>query len=190
MNRRSILTGIVTAFSTVAALGVAYPFLRAWFPMGQHELTLDLQLDGMAIGESRLVRWLGRNVYVVRRKPDIEARLNKTTATREDPLSKLSSQPLYAQNTYRSRRPEHLLVYANCTHLGCEVGLKDLLDDKTRDISGADKDSVYFAGFRCPCHSSEFDAAGRVEKGSAARFNLEVPNYDYVGRNVIRLKKV
>ena len=185
MNRRSLLTRIVSAFSVVAALGVAYPFLRAWFPRGKYELILDLELDGMAIGETRLVRWLGRNVYVIRRDPDIQERLSKTTATREDPLSKLSRQPQYAQNTYRSRRPEHLLVYANCTHLGCEVALKYMLDDQI-----ADKNSGSFSGFRCPCHLSEFDAAGRVEQGSAARLNLEVPNYNYVARNVIRLKKV
>jgi len=64
---------------------------------------------------------------------------------------------------------EHLLFYANCTHLGCEVA---------RNEKG---------GFTCPCHNSEFDGAGRVMEGSAAKLDLEAPEYRYAGQGTIRL---
>jgi len=172
MNRRSLLTGIVYLFSGITALGFSYPFLRAWFPMGKYELSLDLDLESMRVGEVRLVNWLGRNVYVVRRPRGIEGKLISLNESREDPLSETSRQPAFARNFMRARRSDHLLVFANCTHLGCEVRAR-----------GAD-------GFDCPCHRSQFDAAGRVEKGAAATMNLEVPHYDYVGANVIRLRDV
>lgn len=172
MNRRSLLTNIVVFFSAVTAIGFSYPFFRAWFPMGKQELSLDLDLEEMSVGEVKLVSWLGRNVYIVRRPGDVEHKLSLLSDSREDPESLTSRQPDFAKNTIRARRADHLVVYANCTHLGCEVQVK-----------GAE-------GFDCPCHRSRFDAAGRVEQGAAARMNLEVPHYDYVGPNAIRLKKV
>ena len=171
MNRRQALKGIVAGFSAVALAAFAFPFLRSWLPSVKQRLSLDLNLEAMRVGDARVVKWLGRNVYVVRR--DTTAGL-PDDETREDPDSERSIQPDYTRNAQRSRKPEHLLVYANCTHLGCEVGL---LEDTS------------FSGFRCPCHDSEFDAAGRVEKGAAAKLNLEVPDYDYIGRTSIRLRK-
>ncbi len=172
MNRRSLLSGIVYLFSGITAIGISYPFIRAWFPMGRQELSLDIDLEEMKIGETRVVSWLGRNVYIIRRPDNVVESLNAQTDSREDPESENSRQPAFARNLLRSRRAEHLLVYSNCTHLGCEV-----------EANGAE-------GFDCPCHRSSFDASGRVEKGSAARTNLEVPHYDYAGPHVIRLKKV
>lgn len=68
---------------------------------------------------------------------------------------------------------EHLVVYTNCTHLGCEVRLT--------------KEDGEFSGFECPCHQSAFDTAGRVEPGSAAKSDLEAPDYIYAGGDIIRL---
>lgn len=72
-------------------------------------------------------------------------------------------------------RPDdsYLVVYTNCTHLGCEVRL-------TREGNA-------FTGFECPCHQSSFDVMGRVEAGSAASRDLEVPDYIYTGSDTIRL---
>ena len=173
IDRRTLLTRIVAGFSLIGLAGFAVPFIRSWVPAFRNETILDVDVGGMVPGDLKVVRWLGRNVMVVRRDKTQVERLIVSDAL-NDPDSLLSHQPDYAANTFRSRKPEHLLVYANCTHLGCEVDF----------TAGA-----RLAGFRCPCHRSEYDIAGRVEKGAAAKLNLEVPEYEYVGRTMIRLRK-
>ena len=173
IDRRTLLTRIVAGFSVIGLAGFAVPFIRSWVPAFRNETILDVDVGGMVPGDLKVVRWLGRNVMVVRRDRTQVERLIVSDAL-NDPDSLLSHQPDYAANTFRSRKPEHLLVYANCTHLGCEVDF----------TAGA-----RLAGFRCPCHRSDYDIAGRVEKGAAAKLNLEVPEYEYVGRTMIRLRK-
>ena len=173
IDRRTLLTRIVAGFSLIGLAGFSVPFIRSWVPAFRNETILDVDVGGMVAGDIKVVRWLGRNVMVVRRDRNQVERLIVSDAL-NDPDSLLSHQPDYAANTFRSRKPEHLLVYANCTHPGCEVDF----------TAGA-----RLAGFRCPCHRSEYDIAGRVEKGAAAKLNLEVPEYEYVGRTMIRLRK-
>tara|TARA_B100000809_G_C15133332_1_gene529391 strand:+ start:1179 stop:1706 length:528 start_codon:yes stop_codon:yes gene_type:complete len=173
IDKRTLLTRIVAGFSLIGLAGFSVPFIRPWVPAFRNETILDVDVGGMVVGDIKVVRWLGRNVMVVRRDKTQVERLIVSDAL-NDPDSLLSHQPDYAANTFRSRKPEHLLVYANCTHLGCEVDF----------TAGA-----RLAGFRCPCHRSEYDIAGRVEKGAAAKLNLEVPEYEYVGRTMIRLRK-
>ena len=173
IDRRTLLTRIVAGFSLIGLAGFSVPFIRSWVPAFRNETILDVDVGGMVAGDIKVVRWLGRHVMVLRRDRNQVERLIVSDAL-NDPDSLLSQQPDYAANTFRSRKPEHLLVYANCTHLGCEVDF----------TAGA-----RLAGFRCPCHRSEYDIAGRVEKGAAAKLNLEVPEYEYVGRTVIRLRK-
>lgn len=173
MDRRTLLTRIVAGFSLIGLVGFSVPFIRSWVPAFRNETILDVDVDGMRVGDIKTVRWLGRNVLIVRRDTNQVERLIVSDAL-NDPNSLLSRQPDYAANTIRSRKPEHLLVYANCTHLGCEV-----------DFTIGDG----LTGFRCPCHRSEYDIAGRVEKGAAAKLNLEVPEYEYLGRTMIRLRK-
>jgi ubiquinol-cytochrome c reductase iron-sulfur subunit len=173
VDRRTLLTRIVAGFSLIGLAGFSIPFIRSWVPAFRNEIILDVDVDGMDAGDVKVVRWLGRNVLVVRRDRTEVDQLIVSDAL-NDPASTLSHQPEFATNTFRSRKPEHLLVYSNCTHLGCEVEF----------TAGA-----RLAGFRCPCHRSEYDIAGRVEKGAAAKLNLEVPDYEYIGRAMIRLRK-
>lgn len=171
MNRRTLLRRIVATFSAITVVGVSFPFLKSWLPDFDQTFSLDIDLEDLDVGEAKTVRWLGRNVYIVRREPGALV----TAAQLQDPESARSSQPEFAKNELRARKPDHLVVFANCTHLGCEV-------EKLGD-SG-------FEGFSCPCHQSEFDRSGRVKNGSAAKLNLEVPDYEYIGRQVIRLRQV
>ena len=175
MDRRKALTSIVAVFSGIAAIGFSIPFFKFLFPGFRNEVVLDIDIADMEPGEFKRIRWLGRHVYLIRRNQGTVRTLSELGDSREDPESERSRQPSYASNTQRSIKPEHLLVYANCTHLGCEVEVKT---------------GENFEGFRCPCHRSEFDSAGRVEKGAAAKLNLEVPEYGYVAKDVIRLKQV
>jgi len=91
-----------------------------------------------------------------------------------DPDSEIAQQPVYAQNGFRSIRPDILVVLGVCTHLGCaptknfERGVASGLSENWR------------GGFFCPCHGSKFDLAGRVYKNVPAPTNLEVPPHSFL----------
>ncbi|MGN6449189.1 MAG: ubiquinol-cytochrome c reductase iron-sulfur subunit, partial [Brucella intermedia] len=63
-----------------------------------------------------------------------------------------------------------LIVYGNCTHLGC-VPLGE---------SGS------FGGWFCPCHGSTYDTAGRIRSGPAPE-NMHIPQYAFTSDTVIRI---
>ncbi len=168
MNRRILLTRIVQGFSVVGAGFLAYPFIKAFLPVSARE-GLEVDVSGLRPGESRMVHWQGRNVFVVRRTAATIRGIEQEIDHLKDPDSRHSSQPEFARNPGRSRIPELFVAYANCTHLGCEVALRE------------------GRGFVCPCHDSKFDASGRVYREAVASLNLQVPNYKMVSRRVLVL---
>jgi ubiquinol-cytochrome c reductase iron-sulfur subunit len=96
-----------------------------------------------------------------------------------DPKSQRTAfpTPAFAQNEYRSIKPEYLVVVGICTHLGCNpVG--PFGANQSAQL-GADQ------GFVCPCHGSTFDLAGRVFKNKPAPDNLVIPPYTYVSDSVV-----
>lgn len=172
IDRRTLLLRIVQGFSVTGAFFLTYPFVKAWLPAFNQNHTLEVDLSGLAIGEIKQVSWLGRNVMIIRRTPEEISSLIKTEDELKDPASVHSQQPALAVNDFRSLRPDVFVAYSNCTHLGCEVS-----------TSGT------AARFNCPCHLSEYDAAGRVHKGAVAPTNLEVPDYQFVSRKSLLLVK-
>ena len=42
-------------------------------------------------------------------------------------------------------------------------------------------------GFRCPCHGSPFDPAGRVVKNVPAPTNLDIPDYRFTGASMLQI---
>jgi len=172
VKRRWLLTRIVQGF-TVTGLGfLTYPFLKSWIPAFSEDTSLDVSLEALAPGESRLVRWRGRNLFVQRRSREMLRSLEGSELALKDPTSLDSSQPAFAANSFRSLRSDVFVTYINCTHLGCEV-------------SAVNKDGI---GFKCPCHQSDYDLAGRVLVDAAAPANLEIPHYQFVSGNIIRLE--
>ena len=72
-------------------------------------------------------------------------------------------------------KPGHapwLVVYGNCTHLGC-VPLGHQGE---------------YEGWFCPCHGSIFDTSGRV-RGGPAPINLPVPPYTFLSDTKIRHRR-
>jgi Rieske Fe-S protein len=45
---------------------------------------------------------------------------------------------------------------------------------------------VFWRGFFCPCHGSQYDTSGRVRRGPAPQ-NLVVPPYEFVSDSKIRI---
>jgi ubiquinol-cytochrome c reductase iron-sulfur subunit len=172
LNRRRLLTRIVQGFSLTGALFLAYPFVKSWLPGFYQAHTLEVDLSDLSDGEIKQVPWLGRHVMVTRRSREEIESLNEYSETLKDPNSGNSRQPEFALNDHRSLRRDVFVAFGNCTHLGCVVG-GNVSDTGAR--------------FSCPCHLSEFDAAGRVFTDAAAPFNLEVPNYQFLSRQTLLL---
>jgi ubiquinol-cytochrome c reductase iron-sulfur subunit len=118
------------------------------------------------------VEWRSKPVWLLRRTPDMLARLQSVRSELADPNSAVASQqPSYARNPDRSVQPELMVAVGLCTHLGCIPSYQPKPDSLQPGWPG---------GFYCPCHGSKFDLAGRVFKGSPAPTNLVVPRYSFI----------
>jgi ubiquinol-cytochrome c reductase iron-sulfur subunit len=169
---------LVVATSVVggaAAIGAAAPFVASMWPSERARAAgapVQVDLSRVAPGELAVIEWRGKPVWVLRRTPEMLASLKAAEPRLSDPASKASEQPKYAQNEYRSAKPEIMVMEGVCTHLGCSPQLKSA---EARAEMGAD----WPGGFYCPCHGSKFDYAGRVFRGAPAPTNLRVPPYTF-----------
>jgi len=131
---------------------------------------VEVDLTRIAPGELAVIEWRGKPVWVIRRTQEMLASLKAAEPRLSDPGSKASEQPKYAENEYRSAKPDVMVMEGVCTHLGCSPQLKSA---EAKGEMGAD----WVGGFYCPCHGSKFDLSGRVLKDVPAPLNLRVPPY-------------
>jgi ubiquinol-cytochrome c reductase iron-sulfur subunit len=170
---------LVVATSVVggaAGIGVAAPFVASMWPSERARAAgapIEVDVSRIAPGELAVFEWRGKPVWVLRRTPEMIASLKSVEPRLSDPSSKASDQPKYAENEYRSARPDLLVLVGVCTHLGCSP------QEKSADAKG-EMGADWPGGFYCPCHGSKFDFAGRVFNGSPAPTNLVVPPYTVV----------
>jgi len=173
LSRRKFLTTATIATGAVGVGFAAVPFIASWNPSERARAEGEpvmLDLSKLEPGQMTTPIWRKTPIYVVRRTPDMLARIAGHDSELKDPNSKNSEQPPYAQNAQRSRTGEFLVLIGICTHLGCLP--------KQRFAAGELYPS-WPGGFHCPCHGSRFDLAGRVFDGSPASTNLRVPRYSY-----------
>jgi ubiquinol-cytochrome c reductase iron-sulfur subunit len=169
---------LTAATAATAAVGGAFtlvPFIASWRPSERARALgapLEIDISKLEPGQMITQSWRKQPVYVVRRTPEAVAGLAKVGPSLKDPQSDASAQPVYAKNEARSIKPEFLVLYAACTHLGCLPKQYFTQGDPTL---GAD----WPGGFFCPCHGSRFDLAGRVFNGSPASLNLAVPPHKF-----------
>ncbi len=174
-GRRRFLTWSTAAVGGVGAAFVAVPFISSWNPSAKAKAAgAPVEVDVSKIEPGQLIRveWRGKPVWVVSRTQETLDELTKIDKDLRDPDSDEPQQPDYAQNTYRSIKPELLVTVGICTHLGCSPTYMP-------GNFGAQVEGVDY-GFFCPCHGSKFDMAGRVFKNVPAPLNLEVPPYYYM----------
>jgi ubiquinol-cytochrome c reductase iron-sulfur subunit len=170
---------LVVATSVVggaASVGVAVPFVASMWPSERARAAgapVEVDLTRIAPGELGVIEWRGKPVWILRRTKEMLESLKAVEPRLSDPQSKASDQPKYAENEFRSKNPELLVLIGVCTHLGCSPQEKPA---EAKAEMGAD----WPGGFYCPCHGSKFDLAGRVFKGSPAPLNLVVPPYTMV----------
>jgi len=174
-SRRRFLTATTAVVGGLGAAAVAVPFIKSWNPSAKAKAAgAPVEVDVSKLEEGQMVRveWRGKPVWVVRRPQSIVDALKTHDDQLRDPDSGQEQQPGYAQNTYRSIKPEYFVAVGICTHLGCSPSY--LPDSFSEQVQGVK------AGFFCPCHGSKFDMAGRVFQGVPAPLNLVVPKHMYL----------
>jgi ubiquinol-cytochrome c reductase iron-sulfur subunit len=173
---RRTLVAATSVVGGAAAVGAAIPFVASMNPSARARAAgapVEAEIATMQPGELRVFEWRGKPVWVIRRSPEMIESLKAVVPNLTDPQSKASTQPQYAENEFRSIKPDIMVMEGVCTHLGCSPQLKSA-DAK------AEMGTDWVGGFYCPCHGSKFDYAGRVFRGAPAPTNLPVPPYTFV----------
>lgn len=150
--------GAVTIFSMIDTMNPAKDVLAL--------STTEVDLSPLEEGQSLTVMWRGKPVFIRHRTYN---EINDANNVSIDNLKHMAS------DESRVKDPKWLVVIGVCTHLGCVP-----LGQKIGDNKGE------FGGWFCPCHGSHYDTSGRIRKGPAP-LNLEVPPYDFVSDEIIKI---
>ena len=160
-TRRDFLYLTAGAVGAVGAAGTGWTLVDSLNPAADATAfpSIEVDLEFIAPGTGATVPWRGKPVFIRHRTSgEIAEAENVDIATLPDPQA----------DRDRTVKPQWLVVFGVCTHLGCIP-----LGQKPGDPRGA------WGGYVCPCHGSQFDISGRVRKGPAAR-NLSVPHYAFL----------
>lgn len=174
IGRRRFLTATASVIGGIGVACAAFPFLASWSPSIRARALgapVEVDISKLEPGQKLTVAWRGQPIFVVHRTQEELNSLSLVTADLRDPLSKESVQPTFADNVYRSLKPDILVLIGICTHLGCVPLYRPELGSIEPGWEG---------GFFCPCHGSKYDMAGRVYKGVPAPLNLVVPPYQFI----------
>lgn len=181
-KRRRLLLVATSGAGAVLAGAAAAPLLVSWFPSARALAAgapVEADISKLEPGQQITLEWRGKPVWVLRRTPEMVARLAQNAPLLADPESGASKQPDYVKGPGRSIRPEVFIVEGVCTHLGCSPTLK-------KEVGAAsDMGGDWPGGYYCPCHNSRFDLAARVFKGSPAPTNMTVPPHRYASDTVV-----
>lgn len=145
----AVVGGALTLWPFVSSLAPDRATVAAGAPV-------EVDLTPIAEGQIVKVFWRGSLIFIRHRtQEEIKAAEDVNVASLRDP------QPDTAR--VKEGKAQWLVVYGNCTHLGC-VPLGQQGEYK---------------GWFCPCHGSVFDTSGRV-RGGPAPINLPIPDYTFV----------
>ncbi len=176
--RRTWLT-ITCGAGAIGGVATAVPFVASFTPSERAKAAgapVEVDISALKPGETSVVEWRGKPVWIMRRTPAQLESLKKTEPLVADPDSERTQYPTpdYAKNQWRSIKPEVFVAVGICSHLGCSPS------DKFQPGPQPSLPDDWVGGFLCPCHGSTFDLAGRVFKNKPAPDNLEVPPYMYL----------
>lgn len=180
-SRRRFLIAGTSFLAGAAVVGMGVPFIQSWNPSAKARASgAPVKIDISKIEDGAMVtlEWQGKPVWILHRTSKNIEDLQKSELKKElrDPDSKMNMQPVYAQNDFRSVRPEIFVAVGVCTHLGCIPLYKP-------EGIPVFKDALYF----CPCHGSKYDLAGRVFKKVPAPTNLIIPPYHYLSEHLLEV---
>ena len=181
--RRTWLT-ITCGAGAIGGVATAVPFVASFTPSERAKAAgapVEVDISALKPGEKTVVEWRGKPVWILRRTPDQLESLKKSEPLVADPKSQRTQYPTpdYAQNQWRSIKPEVFVAVGICSHLGCSPS------DKFQPGPQPSLPDDWVGGFLCPCHGSTFDLAGRVFKNKPAPDNLEVPPHMYMSDSML-----
>ena len=157
---------LFTVTYTVGAVGVGatiWPLIDQMNPDSSVKAlaTTEVDVSGVELGKTITVLWRGKPIFIRRRtQEEIKEASAVDLKDLKDPQ----------KDSDRTKNPEWLVMVGVCTHLGCVP-----LGNKGE-----------YNGWFCPCHGSHYDTSGRVRKGPAPN-NLEIPKYEFVDNNIIKI---
>src|ERR1043165_4202463 len=125
-TRRALLVA-PSAVGAVAGVAAAVPFVASMWPSERARAAgapVEVDLTKIAPGTMEVVERRCKRLWIIRRTQEILASHKSVEARLSDPASKASDQPKYAQNEYRSAKPEYMIMESVCTHLGCSPHAK------------------------------------------------------------------
>jgi len=162
-NRRDFIFTASYALGAVGVGAAAWPLIDQMNPDASVKALASTEVDisGVERGQSITVLWRGKPVFIRRRT---EEEIAKAKAVDLKDLKHPET------DEDRAKNPEWLVMLGVCTHLGCVP-----LGDKGE-----------YGGWFCPCHGSHYDTSGRIRKGPAPT-NMEVPKYEFVNSNTIKI---
>lgn len=165
-SRRDFLALTATAMAAVGAGAAALPFIKSLNPAADTLAlaTLDVDIKGFQVGQTKTVMWRGKPVFIRRRT------LEEIEAVKETSLRSLPDPQTDDERFGKSL--EWLIVVGVCTHLGCVPG-------ERKNMKPGEA-----GGWLCACHGSYYDASGRIISGPAPK-NLEVPPYQLLNDNTV-----
>ncbi len=184
LGRRRFLTLATSVVGGAGVVAAAVPFVVYMTPSARARAAgapVEADISKLEPGQLIRVKWRGQPVWILRRTDEMLAGLKELSAAGilRDPNSEVADQqPPYAQNEFRSIKPEFLVAIGICTHLGCSPTYRP-------EVAPADLGPEWKGGFFCPCHGSRFDLAGRVYRGVPAQLNLKIPPHRYVSDTVV-----
>ena len=165
-TRRDFLFIATGAAGAVGLAATIWPFISQMAPDAATIAAgapVDFDLSHVAEGQIVKLFWRGKLIFVRHRTAEeIKSAQNTDVASLRDPEADSAR--------VKPGKDQWLIVYGNCTHLGC-VPLGN---------EGA------FHGWQCPCHGSVFDTSGRIRQGPAP-INLPVPPYAFTSDKAIRI---
>ena len=170
-TRRDFLMLAPGAAGVVGLGAVVVPLVSQLAPDAQTVAAgapIDLDLAPIAEGQAIKLFWRGKLIFVRHRtKKEIDEARAVNVASLPDPQTD--------QARVKQGHEQFLVVYGNCTHLGC-VPLGNNPGDPKGD----------YDGWFCPCHGSHYDQSGRIRKGPAPR-NLPIPVAAFIDESTIKL---
>ncbi|GIR91930.1 MAG: ubiquinol-cytochrome c reductase iron-sulfur subunit [Thiotrichaceae bacterium] len=181
-SRRNFLTKTMTLVGGAGAGAVVFPLVSSMAPSEKAKAAgapVKVDISNLNEGEKIDVIWRKKPIWIIKRSKEMIDSIDTIAGKYKDPnSSNKEQQPEFANNKYRSLKPEILVLEGVCTHLGCNPAYKPDSSDKSL---GSD----WKGGFFCACHGSKFDFAGKVFNGAPAGANLKVPPYKFVDENTV-----
>ena len=162
-KRRDFLFTASYALGAVGVGAAVWPLIDQMNPDASVKAlaTTEVDISTIGLGKTITVLWRGKPVFIRRRtQEEINKAQNVNLEALKDPQ----------KDEDRVKKSEWLIMTGVCTHLGC-IPLGDKGD---------------FGGWFCPCHGSHYDTSGRIRKGPAPT-NLEIPKYEFVDNNTIKI---